>query len=232
MSIHKAFILAGGKGTRCRPLTYETPKALIPVHGKPIIQHQIELLRDYGVEEIILSIGYLGDQLLREFKDGSEHSVKISYVQEDMPLGTAGPLHLAKDRLTESFYMLNSDVLTDINLGEFSDFHRKLGVSASIALTPVDDPSSYGVVSLEGDKVLEFSEKHETQKKSNLINAGIYIIEPNVIGRVPEGKAMMERDVFPKLASEKKLAGYRGDFRWYDSGTLEKYERAEEKWGK
>ena len=228
MRVDKAFILAGGEGTRMRPLTYDIPKALIPIHGKPMIQYQMELVQTVGVGEVILSIGYLGGQVREAFGDGSGFGIDITYVEEDTPLGTAGPLRLARDKLCGGpFFMFNGDVLTDINLEEFTGFHESQGRAATIALTPVEDVSNYGVVRMDGDRITEFLEKTSQVKDSNLINAGIYLLEPEVIDIVPEGKSMIETDVFPILASQGNLAGYSGDYRWYDSGTVEKYQSAE-----
>jgi len=228
--VNMAVILAGGKGTRMRPFTYEIPKPLIPVHGKPLVQHIIELLRNYNITNIALSIGYLGDRVKAQFGNGSSLGIKITYIEEKEELGTAGSLNLMK-KPDRPFFMLNGDVLANINLHEMIHFHRKNKGLATIALTTVEDPSRFGVAKLDGDKILEFIEKPEKGKEpSSLINAGVYLLEPEVIDYVPEGKAMMEKDVFPKLAKEGKLYGYKLKGQWFDTGTHEAYEKAIKGW--
>lgn len=230
-SVKHAVILAGGKGTRMRPFTYEIPKPMIPVQGRPLIQHIVELLRKYEVSEIVFSVGYMGDKIREYFGNGSKLGVNITYVEEDKELGTAGPLNLLKDKLTETFLMLNGDVLANIDLKDLASFHcEKKGV-ATIALTAVHDPSRFGAARLRGDNILEFIEKPQAGREpSNLINAGVYALEPEVFKYIPRGRAMMEKDVFPKLAKKGKLFGYHFDGQWFDTGTPESYEVAIKNW--
>ncbi|RLI90666.1 MAG: hypothetical protein DRO94_05075 [Candidatus Altiarchaeales archaeon] len=228
--VKRAVILAGGKGTRMRPFTYEIPKPLIPVQGKPLLQHIIELLRKYEIRDIIISTGYLGSKIVEYFGNGNKFGVRIEYVEEDKELGTAGPLNLMRDKLKSTFLMFNGDVLANIDIHDLIRFHHEHNALATIALTPVKDPSRFGVARLRGNKILEFIEKPEKTTKSKLINAGVYVLEPEVIDYVPEGKAMIEHDVFPKLAAEGKLYGYPFDGQWFDTGTPEAYERAIKEW--
>jgi len=226
-----ALILAGGKGTRMRPFTYEIPKPLIPVHEKPLVQHIIDLLRKHHITNITMSIGYMGDKIQSRFGSGSDLGVKIGYIVEEEELGTAGSLHLLEEKPDRSFFMFNGDVLANIDLHEMIRFHRKKKGLATIALTPVDEPSRFGVAKLEGDKILEFIEKPEPGKEpSNLINAGVYLLKPEVIDYVPEGRAMMETDVFPRLAKGGDLYGYKFKGQWFDTGTHEAYEKAIKGW--
>ncbi len=226
-----ALILAGGKGTRMRPFTYEIPKPLIPVHDKPLVQHIIELLRRYQIKNITMSIGYMGDRIRSRFGNGSNLGVKIEYIHEAKELGTAGSLNLLKEKPKRSFFMFNGDILANIDLHEMIHFHRKNKGLATIALVSVDEPARFGVARLEGDKILEFIEKPEPHNEpSNLINAGVYLLEPKVIDYVPEGHAMMETDVFPELAKEGELYGYRFNGQWFDTGTLDAYEQAIKEW--
>jgi len=227
--IKDAFILAGGKGTRMRPFTYEIPKSLIPVKGKPLLEHILELLKKYEINNVIISIGYLGNKIQDYFGNGSKFGVNIKYVKEEKELGTAGPLKLAEDILRRPFLMLNGDVLSDLNLYKFIKFHLKHQGLATIALTKVDDVSHFGLVEMEGDKILNFVEKPKNAK-AGFINAGIYILDPKVIGYVPDGFSMIEKDVFPQLAQEGKLFGYKIEGQWFDTGTHEAYERAIKKW--
>jgi NDP-sugar pyrophosphorylase family protein len=227
----KAVILAGGKGTRLRPLTYETPKALLPVHGKTLTEHLFDLFKRHGITEVFLSIGYLGEKIKDYFKDGKEFGVDIKYLEENEPLGTAGPLKLAKNELTESFLVSNGDELKDINLDEMYKQHKKNKALVTIALTKVEDPSQYGVAKLDGEKILEFIEKPKKEEApSNLINSGLYIIEPEIIDMIPDGFAMLEKEVFPKLAKQGRLFGYAFSGQWFDTGNMERYDKALKEW--
>lgn len=229
--VRKALILAGGQGTRMRPFTYEIPKPMIPVKGKPLLQHIIGLNRKHNITEIIISIGYLGDRIKEYFGNGSRFGVNITYVEEKKAMGTAGCLNLVKDELTEPFLMFNGDVLSDIDLTDFISFHDENKSLGTIALTPVDDPSRFGVARLKGNNIQEFVEKPKKGKEpSKLINAGVYLLEPEVLEYVPKGKAMMEKDVFPKLAEEGKLTGYSYTGQWFDTGTVEAYENVIKNW--
>ncbi|ODS37151.1 hypothetical protein BEH94_02650 [Candidatus Altiarchaeales archaeon WOR_SM1_SCG] len=231
--LKKAFILAGGKGTRMRPLTYEIPKPLIPLHGRPIIEHQIEHLKKFGIEEVILGLGYGAEKIIAHFADGRSAGVKIKYVVEKEELGTAGPMLLAKDYLDETFVMLNGDVLSKVDLHEMYDSHITSGAAATIALKEVDDPTAFGVAKLRGNKILKFIEKPKLEDApSKLINAGVYILSPDVFKYLPENKkqVMMETDVFPEIAKDSGLYGYVYDGPWFDLGTPERYTEAIEKW--
>ncbi|MBU4241999.1 MAG: nucleotidyltransferase family protein, partial [Nanoarchaeota archaeon] len=228
-SLNKALILAGGKGERLKPITNEMPKPMVPLQGKPILQHAIDLMKRHGIAEIYLSIGYKGDKIKEYFGDGSRFGVKIIYIEENEPLGTAGPLRLAKKYLTETFVMCNADELKNIDLMDMFLFHKEKNAKATIALTTVPDPSLYGVAKLQGNWIMEFLEKPQNPP-SNLINAGLYILEPEVIDMVPEGFAMIEKQIFPKIAAEKNLLGYSFTGQWMDTGTMERYARAQEEW--
>jgi len=228
--VKKALILAGGKGTRMRPFTYEMPKPMIPLKGKPLVQHIIELCRKYEIREIVLSTGYLGEKIREHFGDGSHLGVDLKYVEEKDEMGTAGPLLLAREYLKGPFLMFNGDVLSDIDLNDLINFHSEQEGLATIALTQVEDTSSFGVARLRGHRIMGFIEKPKSGEESKLINAGVYVLEPEVLDYIPKGKAMIERDVFPKLAQEGKLFGYPFDGQWFDTGTPEAYERAIKNW--
>ncbi|PIN78250.1 hypothetical protein COV16_06130 [Candidatus Woesearchaeota archaeon CG10_big_fil_rev_8_21_14_0_10_34_8] len=227
----KALILAGGKGTRLYPITKEIPKPLVPLHDKPILQHTIELFKKYGITDIIISIGYKGDKIKEYFGSGKRFGVDITYIEEQEPLGTAGPLNLARPLLTDTFVMCNADELKNIDLHEMYMSHKENSAKATIALTTVSDPSVYGVAKLTGNKILEFIEKPpKGTAPSNLINAGLYILEPSVLDYVPKGSSSIERDVFPNIAKDSKLFGFPFSGQWFDTGTLERYEVAMEHW--
>ncbi|RLI98693.1 MAG: nucleotidyltransferase family protein [Candidatus Aenigmatarchaeota archaeon] len=228
----KAVILAGGKGTRLRPITYEIPKALIPVHDRTLTEHLFDLFKRHGINDIVLSIGHLGDKIKKEYGDGSRYNVNINYVEEKEPLGTGGPLRLARNMLKGTFVVTNGDELKDIDLTAMYEFHKKSGALVTIALTTVSDPSQYGVARLEGNKILEFVEKPKREEApSKLINSGLYMMEPEVIEMVKEsGFCMLEKDVFPRLASMGKLYGFPFSGQWFDTGNMERYEKALKNW--
>jgi len=227
----KAVILAGGKGTRLRPITYEIPKALIPIKGKTITEHIFDLFKKYDIKDVVLSVGYLKEKIKEKFRDGSEFGVKITYVEEDKPLGTAGPLRLIKNILNEPFIVSNGDELKNINIEKMYSLHKANNALVTIALTTVDDPSKYGVARLSGSKILEFIEKpKKAEAPSNLINSGFYIIEPEVISMIPEGNSLLEKDVFPVLAKQGRLFGYPFSGQLFDTGNLARYEKALKEW--
>lgn len=227
----KAVILVGGKGTRLMPLTSSKPKCMMEIQGRTITEHMFDLLKKYGIREIILSVGHMKEKVKEYYGDGSKFGVNISYVEEDKPLGTAGPLKLAKPHLKESFIVTNGDELKTINIPRMFRLHKRKNALVTIALTTVTDPTQYGVARMSGTRILEFVEKPKAEEApSNLINAGFYIMEPEAIDMVPEGFSMLEKDVFPKLAKEGKLRGFLIGGQWFDIGNLERYEIAKKKW--
>jgi len=226
-----AVILAGGMGTRLRPLTLSTPKALVDVHGKTLTEHLLDLLKKYGVTHVTLSVGYLMDKIREHFGDGAKLGVAIDYIEEGEPLGTAGPLLFLKGRMKDSFIVSNGDELKKINIPRMYRLHRRKNALATIALTTVQDPSQYGVARLDGTRILEFVEKpKKSEAPSNLINAGFYILEPEVLDMIGPGKQMLEKDVFPKLAQMGRLRGFPFAGQWFDTGNFERLEIAEREW--
>jgi mannose-1-phosphate guanylyltransferase len=222
-----AVILVGGQGTRLRPLTYTTCKAMVPVLNKPFLAHVFSYLKRYGVTNIVLSVGYMPDQIRAYFGDGSSLGLRLTYVVEDSPLGTAGGVKNAERYLDGPTVVMNGDIFTDIDLGAMVSFHKKRGAKVTIALTGVEDPSQYGVVETDAKgQVRRFLEKPAPgETTSNLINAGIYILEPEVLREVPANtRSMFERDLFPKLIQEgTPVYGYPSDAYWMDMGTPGKY---------
>lgn len=229
----KALILAGGKGTRMLPLTRKVPKPLIKIHGKSFLEHNLELLKRFGVREAIISVGYLKEQIKELIGDGTRFGLQVTYIDEDPenPLGTAGPIKKAEKFLDSSFIVMNADELKDINLEMLYRDHLKNEALATIGLTTVKDPSMFGVAMLDGNRILRFVEKpapHTTPSK--LINAGIYILEPDVIGMIPRGYAMLETDLFPKLARNGKLYGYPFAGQWFVPESPAYLKRIEQEW--
>ena len=218
-------MLAGGEGTRLRPLTYTTPKPVMPLAGRPFLTFMLDWAHSHGVEEVILSCGFMSDDVKRVLGDIYD-GMRLRYVVEEEPLGTAGPVRLAHDEglLEERLLVLNGDVLTDIDLTAELEQHERLGASATLALHPVDDTSSYGVVPTAEDGAVEaFIEKGGGEAPTNRINAGAYVIEREVVDRIPAGRSVsFEREVFPSLVGE-GLYGYAAAGYWIDIGTPGRY---------
>lgn len=229
----KAIILAGGEGTRLRPLTYKIPKALIPIGEKTLTEHVFDILKKYDIKDIILSVSYKKEMIKDYFGDGKNSGLNISYIEEPEPLGTAGPLIILNrqnKQLKETFFMINGDNLFDLNLKEMLEFHKKNNGAATIALSRVEDPRSYGVAVLEGDRIVEFIEKPKNPP-SNYINSGYYILEPMVFEIIKDKeRAMIEKDIFPVLAKQGRLFGFKSDNLWFDTGTYERYEQVKKEW--
>jgi len=231
LPIKKAIILAGGEGTRLHPLTYNIPKSLIPMQGKTLTELVLDILKKYGVKDIILSVGYLYKKMQDHFGDGKKFGFNISYCIEKKPKGTAGPLILLP-KFKETFLMMNGDNLFDVDFEKFYKTHKDNKAIATIALTEVEDTSQYGVVKLEGQKIIGFVEKPKpAQAPSHFISSGYYILEPEVFNLVKNKEfAMLEKDVFPQLAEQGKLFGYYDPGQWFDTGTPERYEQANKEW--
>jgi mannose-1-phosphate guanylyltransferase len=221
----QALVLAGGEGTRLRPLTYTTPKPVMPLAGRPFLSFMLDWLRSHGVDEVILSCGFMSDAVKRVLGDIYD-GMRLRYVIEDEPLGTAGPVRLALDEgvLEERLLVLNGDVLTDIDLSAELAAHASTGARVTLALYPVEDTASYGVVPTDAEgRVEAFLEKAEGETPTNRINAGAYVVEREVVEAIPAGRAVsFERDVFPALVGE-GLYGYPAAGYWIDIGTPERY---------
>ena len=229
--VKKALIMAGGFGTRMKELTDNVPKPMLSLQGRPILEYSIELCKRFGISDIAISIYHFGDMIKEYFGDGTRFGVRIVYVEEKEPLGTGGALRLFKEWFTEPFMMCNADELKDINLQEMYNHHMMSSSLATIALTKVDDPSQYGVVDLQGNQILKFVEKPPRgEEPSNYINAGLYILEPDAIKLIPEGFTMVEKDLFPTLAKNGKLNGYKFEGQWFDTGTPQRYAQTEKNW--
>lgn len=225
-----AVVLAGGLGTRLRPLTETIPKPLLPIAGRPIVQWTLDLLHTYAFKKVVLAIGYKAEQIERHF--GQRYKgMRLVYSVEKEALGTGGPLRLAQEHLGDTFLVINGDNVLEIDLNAMHKFHAKAGVLGTIALTEVEDPSPFGVVVLEGDKIKTFVEKPSRENApSRLINAGVYVLEPEILSYLPDGRCSLEREVFQKIAPEGKLAGFRFTGQWFPTDTIEKYAIANALW--
>jgi mannose-1-phosphate guanylyltransferase len=223
----QALILVGGEGTRLRPLTSNRPKPMVPLVDRPFIVYMLEWLRGHGVDKAILSCGFLAERVRSVLGDGSALGVALRYVEEPRPLGTGGALKFAEEYLDERFFMLNGDVLTDIDLTAQLRQHERTGARATLALIAVQDPSAYGLVRRREDtSVTEFVEKPRPDEiDTNLINAGAYILQRDILADMaPAGtKTSIEREVFPRLVDHGLYGHEVGAAYWLDIGTPERY---------
>lgn len=226
----QAVILVGGEGTRLRPLTYNTPKAIVPILNRPFLEHLIHYLKRHGITGVILAMGYLPDPIQECLGDGSQLGVQVRYVMEDSPLGTAGAVKNAESYLDGPFVVFNGDILTEIDLTAMIQRHQETKPKVSMALTPVENPTIYGVVETNSrDMVQRFVEKPGWDEvTTNMINAGIYILEPEILAQIPAStRSMFEHDIFPSLLDNgEPILGYPSDAYWIDIGTPEKYLKA------
>ena len=223
----KAVILAGGEGTRLHPLTCNKVKSLVPVLNRPFLEHLIDNLKRHRITEIILTLGHLPEQIQEYFGDGTGFGVSMTYLVEDTPLGTAGGVKNAEALLEAPFLVFNGDIFSDIDLTDMINCHRENKADTSIALTPVDDPTPYGVVETNAEgRVKRFVEKPRREEvTTNMINAGIYVVEPHVLDYIARNVFFtFERDVFPRLLERGEVVyGYPSRAYWIDIGTPDKY---------
>jgi NDP-sugar pyrophosphorylase family protein len=230
----QALILAGGKGTRLRPLTVYTPKPIVPVLNRPFLLYQIDILRRAGVKDITLSLNYQPDKIEHLLGNGAEYGVNLRYVTEPSPMGTGGAYKYAADAIRETTIVFNGDVLTDLDIFKVIGFHQQKKAEATIVLTPVENPSAYGLVETDKEnRVLRFLEKPKPEELADLttnnINAGIYILEPSVLELIPAGEnSSFEYNVFPELLERKRefSAFVMNANYWRDIGTPESYLQA------
>jgi NDP-sugar pyrophosphorylase family protein len=227
----KALILAGGKGTRLRPLTVYTPKPIVPFLNRPFLIYQIEVLRRAGIRDITLSLSYQPDKIEDLLGDGSDYDVNLRFVTEPHPMGTGGAYKYAAADIRETTVVLNGDILSDLNIAEVVEFHRAKKAAATIVLAPVENPLAYGLVETDAEhRVLRFREKPKPEELAeqtvNTINAGIYILEPEVLDLIPKDENYsFEYNVFPDLLDKKVdfFACILNENYWRDIGTPESY---------
>jgi len=223
----KAVILVGGEGTRLRPLTYYSTKAMVPVLNRPFLEHLLRHLASHHIREIVLAMGYKPDSIKSYFSHADQLQTKLIYSIESEPLGTAGAVKHAEQYLNDTFFVFNGDVFTNLDLTAMLHFHKKNKAKITIALTPVEDPTRFGIVETDAQlRIRRFIEKpSRDQVTTNNINAGVYILEKEVLEHIPAGKRVMfEHDVFPSLlAAGEPVFAYPTNAYWIDIGTLEKY---------
>lgn len=223
----KAVVLVGGEGTRLRPLTFTTPKPLLPIANVPFLERQLAWLARHGVDEAVLSLGYMPEAFTRHFHDERFGDMKLRFVVEHEPLGTAGGIRFAAEGINERMLVCNGDVLTDLDLSAFVRFHDECGAEATISLAQVEDPSAFGVVPTRPDgEVIAFVEKPpREQAPTNWINAGTYVLEPSVLDAIPPRlNVSIERETFPRMLERPgRLFAMQSDAYWLDIGTPQKY---------
>ncbi len=227
----KAVVLVGGEGTRLRPLTLTRPKQMLPVVEQPMIERVIAHLVSYGIDEVVLSLGYRPDAFMSAYPGGQVAGACLSYAVEPEPLDTAGAVRFAvmSTGIDSTFVVVNGDILTDLDIGALIDFHRLRRAEATISLIPVDDPSRFGVVPTDdAGRVIAFVEKPPRgQAPTNLVNAGSYVMEPSVVERVPgDRRCSVERETFPAMVTDGSLYALRSNAYWLDTGTPEAYLKA------
>ena len=227
----RAVVLVGGEGTRLRPLTLTTPKQMLPIVEQPMIERVLGHLARHGIEDAVLSLGFRPDAFFDAYPDGTIAGVRSHYAVEASPLDTAGAIRFAAEHggINETFVVVNGDVLTDADISALVAFHRLRGAEATIGLTPVDDPSAFGVVPTdEQGKVEAFIEKPpRDEAPTNLINAGLYVLEPSVLQRIrKDARVSIERETFPSMVVDGTLFALPSDAYWLDTGTPDAYLRA------
>jgi mannose-1-phosphate guanylyltransferase len=231
----KAIILVGGGGTRLRPLTYTTPKALVPVANRPLLEYLLRHLRNHGIVEIVLATSRENTAIERRFGDGAGLGLKIAYAYEEEPLGSGGAIREAARGINETFLVCNGDIITTLDLRAMLAAHRQHGALVSISLIQVEDPSRFGVAEVSpAGEIRRFVEKPAPgTAPSNWINGGVWIFESRALQRFPEGREIImdgwvERVLFPEIAaSDELLFGFRSDAYWIDVGTPETYIRVQ-----
>ena len=228
----QALVLVGGFGTRLQPLTLTTPKQMLPIVGKPMIEHVVEHLAAHGVTEVVLSLGFAPEAFQEAYPDGMCAGLPLHYAIEPEPLDTAGAVRFAAldAGIDDTFLVLNGDVLTGLDVSALVERHQGFSAQATLHLTPVDDPSRYGVVPTDADgRVLGFVEKPAPgTAPTNWINAGTYVFEPTVLDHVAAGRRVsVEREVFPAMAQAGSLFAWESDDYWVDTGTPETYLQAQ-----
>jgi NDP-sugar pyrophosphorylase family protein len=222
-----AVILCGGLGTRLRPLTYVTPKPMLPIGGQPLLEYQINYLKKFSFDQIILATGYLQEQIVRYFSERALTDVEIKYSFEKEPLDTGGAIKNTERLLRGNFLTLNSDVVFDsLDLNRLFEFHKSKQCMATVVLVKVKEPSRFGLAELgQNDTITDFIEKpKKTVSETTWVNAGVYVLSTKILKRIRAGrKVSLEKDIFPKLVREKSVYGFTYHGYWSDVGTQSDY---------
>ncbi|HYY76591.1 MAG TPA: NDP-sugar synthase, partial [Gaiellaceae bacterium] len=226
----KAVVMAGGEGTRLRPLTSNQPKPMVPIVGKPCMEHIVELLKGHGFEDVIVTVAFMPQAIRGYFGAGESHGISIRYSVEESPAGTAGSVKLAEEALDETFLVISGDALCDIDLADLVRFHREKEAVATIGLVSVPDPLEFGIVVTDSEGRIErFLEKPSWgQVFTDTINTGIYVLEPEALRRIPTDRPYdFSKELFPLLLEMgRPLYGYVAEGYWQDIGNLDQYRQA------
>ncbi len=230
--VTKVVILAGGKGTKMRPLTYEFPKAMLPIQDKPLVAHTVQSLVAAGLKDITMVVGHLGSKIQQYFEDGSQFGARISYITDLEENGTAQAIASVKKKIgSDPFLLVYGDVLSDIDWLKFIEFHDECSAQMTMAVTTVTDTEPWGVVAMEGHRVVRFDEKTKASAaNSHIINSGVYVINPEVLERITPEMRSFEQEVIEPLASEGNMCGYQFSGKWFDVGSAEVYTQAIQTW--
>lgn len=226
----QAVILAGGQGTRLRPLTAHTPKPMVPLFDRPVMEHALRLLRKHGIQQVFVTLSYRAREIIDYFGGGSRWGMRIHYSIEDEPMGTAGGVRRFASLLHDTFLVISGDAVTDFDLSEAVAFHRRTGAVATMLLYSVEDPTPFGIVETDRDgRVQQFLEKPSlNQVFTNTVNTGIYVLEPYALRLVPDDQPYdFSRNLFPRLlANNDPFFGFRAQGYWCDIGNLLQYRQA------
>jgi len=216
----KSVIMAGGKGTRLRPITYSIPKPIVPIAGKPCITYLLDSFYNAGIKDNIITTGYKFDSLITKIIENKYKDQSILFSVEKEPAGTAGSIKTISKFLDDTFVVGSGDILSDFNIKDILDFHKKNNSKITIVLTEVKDPSQFGIVELKDNKIVKFMEKpSESEKFSNLVNTGIYVIEPEILDYIKDIPYDFAKDLFPRLLRKNiDIYGYLGKGVWLDTG--------------
>lgn len=233
-NIDTALIVAGGEGTRLRPLTYEIPKPMVPVNGRPVLEHIIDELKRNGISKVYISVGYKAPSIIKHFEDYKVEGVNIECISETELLGTGGAIKqaLSSMKLGENVLVLWGDNLFKFNLGDMYDVHAKENALITFGLVEVPDVTGYGVVEMRGNEIVRFLEKPDPKTvSSRIINGGIFLFRKEIMQKFPEQrKFSIERDFFEKVIGKEKICGYVIGSEWYPTDNMERYQRAIEIW--
>lgn len=228
-SVGKAIILAGGVGAKLRPYTYEMPKSLLPIKGKPLLEYMIENLKKAEIYDVMICVGHLGEKIKEYFGDGKRFGVNIKYSEEKTPLGTGGAIKKVKSFIGDDpFLVIHGDVLVDLNLKDLLNFHKEQETIGTATLTTIHNPANMGRLRLHGLKIVNFSNRPKNNEDENhLVNTGVYVFDKKIFEYFPKNEtSFMLEDILPKLISDRKIAGFFFDGKWFDVGTMESYEEA------
>ena len=224
--LKKALVLAGGKAEEMGQLAKNIPKCMLKVKGKPILQHVIERLQSFNINDFIIYVDHLGERVIDFFEDGSSMGVNIEYLVEKKPKGRVYPMMLARKKLKDTFLLVYGDTICSLDIDDFLEFHRKNQSMATVALTSVSNPKNYGVINLKGNKITSFREKPMNHVESYLVSAGYYIFEPQIFNFLSRRMNTIEKDLFPSLASKGMLFGYPFQGLWLNINTPKDLKKA------